>query len=40
VRAARFAFKGSKFCMVAVVAANGQRAAPEIDAYLNSFQLL
>ncbi len=39
VRAARFAFVGSKFCMVAVVAANGQRSAAEIDAYLNSFQL-
>jgi hypothetical protein len=39
VRAARFAFIGSKFCMVAVVAANGQRDAQAIDAYLNSFQL-
>lgn len=39
VRAARFAFVGSKFCMVAVVAANGQQSAPEIDTYLNSFQL-
>jgi hypothetical protein len=39
VRAARFAFVGSKFCMVAVVAANGQQSAAEIDAFLNSFQL-
>ena len=39
VRAARFAFIGSKFCMVAVVAANGQRSVAEIDAYLNSFRL-
>ena len=39
LRAARFAFIGSKFCMVAVVAADGQGAAAEIDAYLNSFQL-
>ncbi len=39
VRAARFVFIGSKFCMVAVVAANGQKSAAEIDAYLNSFQL-
>jgi hypothetical protein len=39
VRAARFAFVGSKFCMVAVVAANGKQSAAEIDAFLNSFQL-
>ena len=39
VRAARFAFVGSKFCMVAVVAANGQQSAADIDAFLNSFQL-
>jgi hypothetical protein len=39
VRAARFAFVGSKFCMVAVVAANGQQSAAEIDTFLNSFQL-
>ncbi len=39
VRAARFVFIGSKFCMVAVVAANGQKSASDIDAYLNSFQL-
>lgn len=39
LRAARFAFIGSKFCMVAVEAADGQRSAAEIDAYLNSFQL-
>jgi hypothetical protein len=39
VRAARFAFVGSKFCMVAVVAANGKQSAPQIDAFLNSFQI-
>ena len=39
VRAARFAFSGSKFCMVAVVAANGQKSGPEIDAFLDSFKL-
>ncbi len=39
VRAARFAFVGSKFSMVAVVAANGKQSAPEIDAFLHSFQL-
>ena len=39
VRAARFAFIGSKFCMVAVVAANGKQSASEIDAFLDSFEL-
>lgn len=39
VRAARFAFSGTRFCMVAVVAANGAQSAPQIDAYLASFQL-
>ena len=39
VRAARFAFIGSKFCMVAVVAANGKQSASEIDAFLHSFEL-
>ena len=39
VRAARFAFIGSKFCMVAVVAADGRKSGPAIDAFLNSFRL-
>jgi hypothetical protein len=39
LRAARFAFIGSKFCMVAIVAANGPQSGADIDAYLASFQL-
>ena len=39
VRAARFVFVGSKFCMVAVVAADGRTSGPEINAFLHSFQL-
>ncbi len=39
IRAARFTFIGSKFCMVAVVAADGDKGAAEIDAFLNSFEL-
>lgn len=39
IRAARFAFVGSKFCTVVVEAADGQRSAAEMNAYLNSFQL-
>jgi hypothetical protein len=38
-RAARFAFIGNKFCMVMVTVANGNFSAPQIDAFLNSFQL-
>lgn len=39
LRAARFAFSGTRFCMVAVVAANGEQSAPHVDAFLGSFQL-
>ena len=38
-RAARFAFIGTKFCMVMVSTPHGERAAPQIDAFLNSFRL-
>ncbi|SHH08893.1 hypothetical protein [Massilia sp. CF038] len=38
-RAARFVFIGSKLCMIAVTAPNGEQSAAQIDAYINSFQL-
>lgn len=38
-RAARFVFLGSKLCMVAVTAPNGQQAAAQINAFIDSFQL-
>ena len=38
-RAARFAFIGNKFCLVMVMAPHGERAAVQMDAFLNSFQL-
>lgn len=38
-RAARFAFIGSKFCMVMVTTPNGARDAAQIEVFLNSFQL-
>jgi hypothetical protein len=39
VRAARFVFIGSRFSMVEVMAPKGDQSAPQIDAFLNSFQL-
>ncbi len=38
-RAARFAFIGTRFCMVMMSVPNGERATPQIDAFLNSFKL-
>ena len=38
-RAARFVFRGSKLCMVAVTAPAGAQWAPQIDAFIESFQL-
>jgi hypothetical protein len=38
-RAARFAFIGSRFCLVMVTVPDGQKAAAQIDAFLNSFLL-
>ncbi|HEY0062422.1 MAG TPA: hypothetical protein VGC21_09895 [Telluria sp.] len=38
-RAARFVFLGSKLCMVAVTVPDGEAAAAQIDAFINSFQL-
>ncbi|UUZ55288.1 hypothetical protein LP419_05755 [Massilia sp. H-1] len=38
-RAARFVLRGSKLCMVAITAPNGQQGAAQIDAFIESFQL-
>ena len=38
-RAARFAYIGSRFCTAMVTVPNGERATPQIDAFLNSFKL-
>jgi len=39
IRAARFVFIGSRFSMVSVMAPKGEPSAPQIDAFLTSFQL-
>lgn len=38
-RAARFVFRGSKLCMVTVTAPAGAQWSPQIDAFIESFQL-
>jgi hypothetical protein len=38
-RAARFVFRGSKLCLVAVTAPDGTLSAPDINAFIESFQL-
>lgn len=38
VRAARFVFVGSRLSMVTVTAENGEKAAPRVDAFLDSFK--
>lgn len=38
-RAARYAFIGNRFCAVMVTVPNGPHSAPQVEAFLNSFQL-